>query len=205
MKAIDDFSSTSLTLIEKRLREAPKERVASDAREAAVLISLVSNAGVPSILFTKRTETVGTHKGQVSFPGGMRDESDEDAIQTALRETHEEIGIVPTDILVLGRFHEMPAITNVRVKSIVGFLGEVDLQSLQVSKAEIDEVFLISLRDLLDPSRRAERTYERRGTKGSFPIFKAGPHPVWGLTALITRRFLTEILGQTFAPALLDV
>ncbi len=164
-----------------------------DERRAAVLISLCTLSGVPSVLFTTRTETVSTHKGHVSFPGGMVDPGDEGSVCTALRELHEELGVKPESVEVLGLMHDARAITGVPVTPVVGFLGALDgLSGFEPQPEEIAAVFALSLDQLLDPEESTLVTY---GTRGPYPVFNAGPAPVWGLTAWILAVFLREGCG----------
>ena len=182
-----DGVQTALSLLpRRRLRTDP------DTREAAVLVSLCDVDNVPSVLFTKRSERVGTHKGQVSFPGGMRDDDDFDFAACALREMEEEIGVPRGQPRVLGAFHEAFSITQVRVVPIVAYLGAIDPAALVLSEAEIDTVFTLSLAELAAPDNRRRQD---GGRYGPMPFFEAGPHPVWGLTAFILDGFLREVLG----------
>jgi nudix motif 8 len=175
-----------------RLRAMTRRRIPEGERRAAVLVPLGTLAGVPGVLFTRRSETVGTHKGQVSFPGGMTDPEDVGPEETALRETEEEIGLPRGGIEVLGLFHDVLSITSVPVTPVVGWVGELSLDALTPNPAEIDDVFALSLPELLDPDRRYHRTFERGGHSGRFTVFDAGPHPVWGLTSYILESLLTE-------------
>jgi 8-oxo-dGTP pyrophosphatase MutT (NUDIX family) len=165
----------------------------SDERRAAVLISLCTLSGAPSFLFTTRTETVSTHKGHVSFPGGMVDPEDDGPVHTALRELHEELGLSADSVDVLGLMHDVRAITGVPVTPVVGFLGELgDLSVLQPQPEEIADVFALGFDQILDPAESSLVTY---GTRGPYPVFNAGPAPVWGLTAWILAVFLREGMG----------
>lgn len=186
------FDEVELARIEARLASLPRMRLREEARRAAVLVSLCHVGGRPSVLFTRRSEKVGTHKEQVSFPGGMIDDHDPDAEHAALRELEEEIGFPPERVRVLGRFHDVRAITGVAVTPVVGFLGEINVSALEPSPDEIDAIFTLTLEDLTDP---AKRNVQDHGVRGSIPIFDAGPYPVWGLTAYILAGVLEEALG----------
>jgi nudix motif 8 len=178
-----------------RLAQLDRRTIEGSTREAAVLIPFCTIDGEASVLFTKRSEKVGTHKGQVSFPGGMCDADDDGPIATALRELDEELGVSAERVRVLGTFHDARAITGVRVVPVVGFIGELaDLSSLRPSEAEIDAVFALSVRDIVDPTKRSLQTF---GTRGPFPVFDAGPYPVWGLTAFILSEVMHELFGIT--------
>lgn len=178
-----------------RLAQLNRRTIEGSTREAAVLIPFCTIEGEASVLFTKRSEKVGTHKGQVSFPGGMCDDDDDGPVATALRELDEELGVRAEQVRVLGTFHDARAITGVRVVPVVGFIGELaDLSSLRPSEAEIDAVFALSLSDIVDPTKRSLQTF---GTRGPFPVFDAGPYPVWGLTAFILSEVMQELFGVT--------
>jgi nudix motif 8 len=186
------FDERALEALEGRLRSLARRRLKEEARRAAVLVPLCLANDEPSVLFTRRTETVGTHKGQVSFPGGMVDDTDTDVDAAALRELEEELGLAQSDVRVLGRFHDARAITGVQVTPVLGFLGEVDVEALDPSPHEIDHVFTLSLRELEDPAQRYQQEY---GAGARMQVFDAGPFPVWGLTAVILEGVLTELLG----------
>jgi nudix motif 8 len=185
------FDDDVLAGIGARLSSLSRRRLAGTMPRAAVFVPLCHVGGVACVLFTKRTETVGTHKGQVSFPGGRVDPEDVDAVDTALRELHEEVGLVRDDVRVLGLFHEAVAITGVGVSPVVGFVGDIDVGALRVAPAEIDVAFALPLTALIDPRHRVLQTLGRHRA----PRFTAGPHPVWGLTAYILDEFLREGLG----------
>lgn len=210
----DAFDPAALDAVAARLGELPLRRLrettgdddpgaddpgpngplllGKDARSAAVLVSLCNQRGEAAVLFTKRSEKVGTHKGQVSFPGGMADEGDRDAEHTALRELEEEVGIAQDAVRVLGRFHEAKAVTGVRVIPVLGFLGELEELELTINEDEIDVVFALTMAQLVDPDLRYEQMFSHRGP---FPVFDAGPFPVWGLTAWIMREVLADVFG----------
>jgi nudix motif 8 len=186
------FEDSFLQRASHHLQTRPPRRLIDDEKpRASVLVPLCHVDGVASVLFTKRTELVGTHKGHVSFPGGRRDPGDVDEVATALRECEEEVGVAPAQVRVLGVFHEALAITKVRVTPVVAYLGDVDVTSLRVSAAEIDAVFALSVEQLLNPNERAIQTF---GTRQA-PVFNAGPYPVWGLTAFILDELLQELSG----------
>lgn len=190
------FHDAVLDSVRRRLAALPRRRLKRDGRRAAVLVPLCHVDGQPAVLFTKRTESVGTHKGQVSFPGGRVDDDDVDDVDTALRECEEEIGLPRERVRVLGTFHEALAITGVVVTPVLGFIeGDLELAALRVSPHEIDEAFALTLTQLVDP---AHRQRQQLGTRTA-PVFSAGPHPVWGLTAWVLDEVLREALGLPLA------
>lgn len=186
------FEPGILDDIQERLRTLARRRLHGAGRKAAVLVPLCEVEGRASILFTRRSQQVGTHKGQVSFPGGMVDEEDQSIESAALRELEEEIGFAAKNVRVLGSFHDAKAVTGVHVTPFIGYLGAVELGALRPSEAEIDSVFALKLTELIDPAHHRIQEY---GDRGRFPVFDAGPHPVWGLTAYILAGVLLEAFG----------
>jgi 8-oxo-dGTP pyrophosphatase MutT (NUDIX family) len=192
------FDASWLDAIEARLRVASRRRVVDDDMpRACVLVPLVNTAGRAGVLFTKRTETVGSHKGQVSFPGGRMDPSDTDEVACALRELSEEVGVPPHAVRVLGLFHDVVSINQLRVTPVVGFLGDLDdPRALRHNTHEIDDTFVLSIPQLVDSEHRQ---LQQLGPRQA-PLFSAGPYPVWGLTAIILDDVLREALALPMAP-----
>ena len=158
---------------------------------AAVLIPLVWYEEEWHLLFTRRTDTVESHKGQVSFPGGACDEGETTAEQTALREAEEEIGILPKDIRVLGKLSNLITITYFRVTPVVGVVRWPVV--FRVGAHEVARVFTIPLAWLANPANRWQ--FEMPGRTRSLIAF----HPydgelLWGATARMTVDFLS-VLG----------
>ncbi len=157
------------------------------SREAAVLVPVFERDRIPHFLLTRRTEEVETHKGQISFPGGMRHDG-ESLEMTALRETFEEVGIEEGRIEILGRFHDYLSSTNSRVAPFVGFLGAPFLPRPQES--EVAEVLYVPFDVFLDPKRfRTERRI-LNGREIDVYFYSYGVHEIWGLTARIIRDFI---------------
>lgn len=170
-------------------REPPGSGPGKDAelKCAAVLLPLTWFDGEWHLLFTRRTERVETHKGQVSFPGGACDPGEGTPEQTALREAEEEIGVRPHDVRVLGRMNAMITITSFRVDPVVGVVPWP--YTFQVENAEVARVFTIPLLWLHDPKNRWE--FHLPGRKYHLIVY----HPydgelLWGATASMTTQFL---------------
>ena len=160
-------------------------------RCAAVLIPLVWHDDEWHVLFTRRTDRVESHKGQVSFPGGACDEGETTPEQTALREADEEIGLNPADVRVLGRMSNLITITYYRVTPVVGVLKWPAV--FRVGEHEVARIFTIPLEWLANGSNRWQ--FEMPGRSRSLIAY----HPydgelLWGATARMTVDFLT-LLG----------
>src|SRR5512134_1066356 len=158
---------------------------------AAVLIPLVWYDDGWHLLFTRRTDTVESHKGQVSFPGGACDEGETTPEETALREADEEIGIHPGNVRVLGRLSNLITITYFRVTPVVGIVRWPAV--FRVGAHEVARIFTIPLAWLANSSNRWQ--FEMPGRNRSLIAY----HPydgelLWGATARMTVDFLT-LLG----------
>jgi 8-oxo-dGTP pyrophosphatase MutT (NUDIX family) len=159
-------------------------------REAAVLMPVFEQGGEYHLLLTQRTEEVQTHKGQISFPGGMR-EGKEDLRITALRETHEEVGIEESSIVILGRFHDYISITGYRVTPFAGFISGPFATTPQVH--EVAEVLQVPFRIFLDPGHlRMEKSTVRHAGRHVY-FYTYGTHQIWGLTARIIKDFFEAL------------
>lgn len=182
-----------------RLSALARRRLRADVRPAAVLVPVGHVDGELAFLFTKRADTLRSHRGQVSFPGGKRDPGDVDLVHTALRETHEEIGLGAQGIDVLGLFHDVPAISGAPVTPVVGHVGALDdLTRFSPNPGEIDTMFALRASALLDPQRRSE--VELGSRRDTLPVFEAGPYPIWGLTAYVLGGVLSEVFGLSLLP-----
>ena len=167
----------------------PRELTNGFTRDAAVLMPIFEWEREFHFLLTRRTEEVQTHKGQISFPGGMR-EGMEDLSRTALRETFEEVGIEERRIEILGRFHDYLSITGYRVRPFAGYIEGPFITVPQVH--EVAEVLQVPIRIFLDPARlRIEKSMIR---KEDVYFYSYGTHQIWGLTARIIKDFV-EALG----------
>lgn len=177
-----------------------KNLTSSDPKKtAAVMIPLCNRHGVPSVLFTKRSETVGTHKGHVSFPGGHIDKG-ESAVDAALRECYEELGTNIGKVTILGECQTVPAITGTLVTPILGFLENdvEDLQHFSPNDAEVHEVFTRSVEQLVSPGFREEEWLGRDDQKFKFAVFdRHSPLKIWGLTAAILDAVLKNVIIPT--------
>jgi 8-oxo-dGTP pyrophosphatase MutT (NUDIX family) len=181
---IQDRVRTKLASLERR------ELTTQFVREAAVLMPIFERNGDPHFLLTKRTEEVETHKGQISFPGGMR-HADEDLEQTALRETFEEVGIEKNTISILGRFHDYISITDYRVSPYAAYITTPFITKPQTS--EVAEILEVPFSVFTDPSRLRIEQSGRRGKTVNVYFYSYGPHEIWGLTALIIKDFIEEL------------
>lgn len=158
---------------------------------AAVLIPLMHFDNEWHILFTRRTDRVESHKGQVSFPGGACDEGETTPEQTALRESDEEIGVNPSDVQVLGRLDSMVTISHFRVTPVAGVIPFP--YAFKIENAEVARVFTIPLLWLANRNNYWEFSLGNLGRS----VIAYHPYDgelLWGATARMTVNFL-KILG----------
>ena len=192
--ALSDAPSMSREHIRAALRTTPPELKSAESpfRPAAVLMPIVERHE-PSVLFTRRTEHLPSHAGQICFPGGRFDASDASLIQTALRELEEEIGL-PADAVEIAGFLDSYETLNTgfTILPVVGFLREGF--ELSVNPEEVAEVFEAPLAYLLDPANHAIRSLERGGVMREFYAIDYGEHTIWGATAAMIVN-LSERLG----------
>ena len=155
---------------------------------AAVLLPLFLKDGSYHILFTKRTEQLNHHRGEISFPGGVCHPDDTDTLQTALRETWEEVGIAPTAVEVLGVLDDFYSIHNYLVTPYVGVFP-ADYR-LRINPEEIDRVIDAPLAHLLRPEIFRAEDWNWRGREHPVYFYRYGNDEIWGLTAAILKQFL---------------
>jgi 8-oxo-dGTP pyrophosphatase MutT (NUDIX family) len=161
---------------------------------AAVLVPLFQKEGDCHLLFTKRSQEVKYHKGEISFPGGMVDEEDKELINTALREADEEIGLKERDVQIIGVLDDIVTITEFIVTPIVGLFPHP--YTFKVSEAEIAELIEVPLASLLDEDCFSEREIFRGGQKEVVYAYQYGKHIIWGATARILNQFLDLITSS---------
>jgi 8-oxo-dGTP pyrophosphatase MutT (NUDIX family) len=168
-------------------------RVRGGRKESAVLVPLFSDgAGAPHAVFTERRHDLRRHAGEISFPGGRRDDG-ETLIETALREAHEEIGLPPDAVEVVGALE--PVGTYVTNFAIYPFVGVIEPgREWIVGETEVAQVLELSLADLV--AGAGERQMKRRGLTFRTHTFEVDGHLIWGATARIVADLLTRLKGS---------
>ena len=150
-------------------------------RDAAVLVPIVDYPARLSVLFTRRTDHLHAHAGQISFPGGAAEPSDDSAEATALRETREEIGLDERHIEILGRLPEYRTVTGFRVTPVVSIVRPPF--DLSPDRFEVAEVFEVPLDFLLDPVNHRREVMIREGKRRDYYSMPFGHYYIWGATA----------------------
>ena len=157
-------------------------------RQAAVMLLLYEHDGEPHIVFQKRTQTVQDHKGQISLPGGAADPTDTGPDDTALRETHEEIGVAPEHIDVLGRIDDVRTRSNYRMQTFVGWWD--DPYPFEFSKHEVAYLIEAPLHHLRQPETLVDDRRMVNGREVVMASYQFGDELIWGATAMVLRNFL---------------
>ena len=180
--------------IRAALRRTPPDMslLEPPARPAAVVMPIVHREE-QTVLFTRRTEHLPSHAGQICFPGGRHDADDETLIRTALREMEEEIGISPDTVEIAGFLDCYETLnTGFMILPVVGFLRD-DFR-LSVNPHEVAEVFEAPLAFILNPENHARKFAERGGVMREFYAIQYREHMIWGATAAMIVN-LSERLG----------
>jgi 8-oxo-dGTP pyrophosphatase MutT (NUDIX family) len=165
---------------------------------AAVLIPLVWWKDEWQLVFTRRTETVEHHKGQVSFPGGGCEVGETTPEATALREAWEEIRLKPEDVRLLGRLTDIVVISGYRVTPVVGVIPWP--YHFQLETAEVERIFIIPLLWLAERANWNEQPITPDNVLLPFPVISYHPYDgeiLWGATARMTQNFLKVLRLQS--------
>jgi 8-oxo-dGTP pyrophosphatase MutT (NUDIX family) len=158
---------------------------------AAVMLLLYPKDGEYCVLLNKRSQLVEHHKGEISFPGGARDPEDRDFLDTALRETEEEMGINRADITVLGRLDDVVTRSNFGVRVYIGTIPYP--YTFKPSVIEIAEVLEVPISALFDPANLRHETRLVDGLAATARSYAYREHLVFGATAKILQQFLETV------------
>lgn len=163
----------------------------SERKNAAVLVPLFEREEQLHVLYTRRTDWLPSHQGQVAFPGGKLDKVDADLLATALREAHEEIGLVPETVEVLGGLSAVSS--QASGYSVAPFVGVIpDPARLRPNPREVAQIFSVPMSVLSDQRFRGSYRWQ---SGGNFPAILYGEQTIWGLTLRITLSLL-ELLQE---------
>jgi len=190
--------------MQQRLKQALSQRqkthIADESRTpSAVLIPIYYKQGDYYILFTKRTERVKVHKGQISFPGGAYEEKDGTLVNTALRECAEEIGLAAEEVELLGELDDMLTIGSGYIMS--PFVGVIPWPySLKLDPTEVEEIIEVPISALLDKDCLRQGTDTIDGQIVTTYFYHYRGRVIWGATARILNQFL-DIFTQVMKNA----
>jgi 8-oxo-dGTP pyrophosphatase MutT (NUDIX family) len=160
------------------------------SKTAAVLVPLL-DLEVPEVVLTRRADHLPQHPGQISFPGGAAEENDTSAVQTALREAHEEIGLPPDVAQPIGFLDRMDTISDYRVLPVVALVTPP--VKWVPDEREVAEVFTVPLSIVLDAERYETRIFKQHGHE--YPIFTLNwqGYKIWGITAAVLMNLISRM------------
>ncbi len=166
-------------------------------RKAGVLILLYPKNRKINIAFIQRTEYDGPHSGQISFPGGKYEKTDKNIIETALRESQEEIGIIPKKIDIYGQLTPLHIpVSNFIVYPIIGACK--DPPSFKAEPTEVERVIEIEIEELLNPKNCTSKEFKYGDLSFVAPIYSPNNLTIWGATAMILSEFIEIIRKYNF-------
>ena len=163
-----------------------------DLTSAAVLLPLFRKGKEYHLLLTKRTHKVKTHKGEISFPGGVYDRGDRDLEETALRESFEEIGLRPGDVEVLGCLDDVETVTHYRIRPFVGVFPHP--YPFLINREEIEEIIELPCRSLAQAAFLEEKKIVLASGERTIYTYTHQDHRIWGATAAILKQFVDLVL-----------
>ena len=172
----------------------PRSTIRVELRPAAVLVPLVDHPEGLGVILTQRTDHLNKHAGQISFPGGRIEPEDRNAVDTALRETEEEIGLPRNRIEIVGRLDDYVTGTGFVVAPIVGFIEPP--YPLTPDPFEVADVFEVPLDFLIDPGNHKRHTKRFNGVERHFYAMPYRDRYIWGATAAMLIN-LYEVLTAT--------
>ena len=158
--------------------------------DAAVLIALTREP-VPRVLLTKRAGHMNSHAGEVAFPGGKCDAADLSVVATALREAHEEVGLLPRDVKIIGELGVFTSRLGLKVKPIVGLLDT--LPELTGNPEEVDSIFTVQLDFFLQQPPSYDHKIKFMGMNVAVPSFNYQGYVIWGLTGYMIVELLRRV------------
>jgi 8-oxo-dGTP pyrophosphatase MutT (NUDIX family) len=178
----------------RRWPHAMREQLDVPLKPAGVLVPIMQRPEGLAVLLTQRAAHLKHHAAQASFPGGRMEEHDDDVLATALRETHEEVGIEPRHVDVIGFLESMPTITGFAVTPVVGLVaGDTDLE---IDRTEVEYAFEVPLDFLLDEGNDQLVDREWEGRRFRLKEFHYDGERVWGATAYMLLAFRKFVLNK---------
>jgi 8-oxo-dGTP pyrophosphatase MutT (NUDIX family) len=179
-------------MVAERIAQTLQSRTARtmagiDYKPAAVLVPIQERADDDYLVLTKRADGLRHHSGQVAFPGGQVDDGDADSVATALRESHEEIGIRPADVRILGQLDQVAAAYGFLVTPLIGVIPP--FCEFRLNPAETAAVVSVPISTLLEPRNFTVDDYRSQRGHRSYH-FHVNSWDVWGVTARIIFQFL---------------
>ena len=186
-----------LDFIRERVTAYRPRQIEPEGRpRAAVLLLLYNKDGQHHLLFTRRTDLVEHHKGQISFPGGAADPGDRDLRGTGLRETYEELGIAPEDVDIFGPLDEWITVSNFVVTPFAGAITRPAPYPFRPNHFEVAELLEVPILHLQDDANVVSE-WRRLGDRDILTYtYRWGDHLIWGVTARMLKHFLDLLTSE---------
>lgn len=183
------MSASATEVVRRILSSHPKKSISDPTlAPAGVFLLIYNKSGEYCVLLNKRTQQVEHHKGEISFPGGSKDPEDETLLQTALRETHEEMGVIPEHVELLGELDDVPTTTSFLINTYVGAIPYP--YEFRPSDIEVAEVLEVPIHHLMDGDNKRDEVRVSDGLPVNSPVYSYRGHLVYGATARILERFI---------------
>ncbi|MBQ0833999.1 CoA pyrophosphatase [Marinobacter sp.] len=178
-------------LLVQRLTDYAPRKLDSNYPEAGILVPVTDDPGNPEMIFTLRSENLSTHRGQVAYPGGKRDPGDLSLAATALRETHEEIGLPPDQVEIISPLSQVMSRHGILVSPYVGVVPEG--HPLEPNPFEIDSIFRVPLSFFLEDRRERTDAIPFQNQTIYVPSYRWERYQIWGLSAVVLVEFLNAV------------
>lgn len=191
--ALDDLDAVEAALLRRRV-DPESQRPPAHAHPSAVLVALFAGINGPTVVLTRRSEALSSHKGQIAFPGG-RLEPGESSLQAALRETREEIGLDASGARVLA---ELPAHRTISSSShiVPHVVRLVEEPRTFVANGEVERVFSVPLRELVRTDTFAQEHWVFPDREVIVPMFYLDDETIWGATARMLQELILIAVGS---------
>jgi len=184
-----------LSIIKSRIKEIKASGPLKDGPQAAVLIPCFEKNNELYIVMTERSRNLPSHAGEVAFPGGKRENDDQSLVDTAIRESSEEINLNPQDVKIIGELNTLESRFGL---SVTPFVAEIKADLiLSPDPAEVEEIFTIPLSFFKNNPEISSKITNYKGESFDTPVFTYETHKIWGLTLAFTLNFL-ELLDIQF-------
>lgn len=183
MSTLGNMPYSSDILILPQLRDRLQQYNPTPERVDAAVLIPVTDASTPEIILTRRASHMNSHAGEVAFPGGKREQADPTVVATALRESHEEIGLEPNRVELLGGLDTFTSKVGLRVQPFIGMV-EKDVP-LIANPDEIESIFRVPVEFFLTEKPSYTHKFRYMGQEVIVPSFNYGDYVIWGLTAFM--------------------
>lgn len=193
LKLPDFDAAAAHQLMSPITRPVRRPDIPGQARLGGVLVLLYCYQNELYLVLTRRREDLNSHAGQISFPGGKH-EIDESLQETAVREAHEEIGVNPSAITILGQLTPLYVLpSDFEVHPTVAWYANGERPTFFPSDDEVAEILEVPLSHLIKPDTRIEELWNLRGHDVTVPFFDVDGHKVWGATAMMLNELVERL------------